>query len=384
MRYMTGLLVLLCFALPATAGPRVLFVGNSYTFANSDYLAKGFAEIVQADLGDDAEVATVAKGGYTLSGHLADASVPGQAIHDLLVAEGSQWDVVVFQEQSVIPAYHDSVAQEWYNSLAAAKELAALAVAAGATPVFLMTWGRREGLAQDPETLPDYLTMQGLLEGGYQKFVDYAGNGAILIPAGLAWKAIYDDAVAKGEDPLAQEHLFWRLYTGDGSHPSLEGSALAALVSAATLVDVAPVESSWAPEGIAVDDLVSLRLAAHVARFGAPPTPPVEPPLEHVEVVEAVADEPNMPDVVAAEVVADSYEVRQELPEVVDPDTGTLAEVNPPADVVVATPDSAAGGNGGCQVGGCGSHTAGLLGLALVLLLAVPLLRRTRGVIDPR
>ena len=41
------------------------------------------------------------------------------------------------------------------------------AAATGAQTMFLMTWGRRDGDADNPDLYGDYVTMQGLLADGF-------------------------------------------------------------------------------------------------------------------------------------------------------------------------------------------------------------------------
>ena len=263
----------------AAAEHRTLFVGNSYTFANNNLVADGFLQLLVETSEVEPEVEVVAKGGYSLAGHLADAGQEGEKLHELLALEGAVWNVVVLQEQSVIPAYHEAVAFEWYDSLAASAGLDGLAEAAGADTVFLMTWGRRDGLSQDAEMLPDYPTMQALLAGGYEKYQAYTSTPerpTLIAPAGLAWQVIWDDAVTAGEDPLDPDGLFWNLYTSDGSHPSVLGSYLAALVVFATVTGTDPAETLWQPDSVTSEEALTLRSVAQRVVLGEPVQPTVE------------------------------------------------------------------------------------------------------------
>ncbi len=258
------------------AGPGALFVGNSYSFANDGVLADGFGALMAETTGETPEVQMVAKGGYTFSGHLADAGTPGEKLHDRLGSGASSWTVVVLQEQSQIPGFHEALVQDWFDSLSAAQGLDDLAEAAGAETLFLMTWGRREGDPANPELFPDFLAMQALLAGGYEKYALLTSTPerpVRLAPAGLAWQLVWEDAVAAGEDPLSPDSLFWRLYSPDGSHPSLLGSYLATLVVFAAATGSDPSATAWVPEGVATDDAESLRDVARRTVLGEPSAP---------------------------------------------------------------------------------------------------------------
>ncbi len=266
-------------ASPVAAEPRTLFVGNSYSFANNDLLATGFAALVAETTGGQPTVDMVAKGGYTFTGHLADAGQEGEQLHQFLAADGAKWDTVVLQEQSVIPAYHEAIATGWYESLEAAQGLDGLIKKTGANTLFLMTWGRREGLAEDAQMLPDYPTMQALLAGGYQKYALLTSTPerpVRVAPVGLAWQTIWDDAVAAGNDPLDPDGLFWRLYTGDGSHPSVRGSYLASLVVFATVTGTDPESTHWRPDPVTEGEAAILRHAARRAVLGEDVVPIIE------------------------------------------------------------------------------------------------------------
>jgi len=72
---------------------RILFVGNSYTFSND--MPEMFAELMRAN-GRNVEVASSARGGWTLAHHAASEQTLG-------MLTSKDWDYVILQEQSVIP-----------------------------------------------------------------------------------------------------------------------------------------------------------------------------------------------------------------------------------------------------------------------------------------
>ena len=196
----------------ARPGPmRVLFVGNSLTFSHD--LPQVFAELARAS-GHSVEVDMAAQGGQTLAGHAAS---PGT----LQKLTGQRWDFVVLQEQSRIPAM---TAQRDEQMIPAARLLDKKAAESGAETVLFLTWAGRDGLPS--AGLEDYVAMQSAIEAGY---MEVAGEiGAMVAPVGVAWQW------------ALEEHPELGLWQRDGSHPSPEGTYLAACVFYATLLGESP------------------------------------------------------------------------------------------------------------------------------------------------
>ncbi len=230
----------------------LLFIGNSYTFYNElNGMVDALLEEGAAAEGDpawaDVETTRLAGGGYTFEMHVDKVGVD-PAWTDALTG-GTAWRYGILQEQSQIPGFYgeDPI---WESSAAAAVQLDDWLEAGGAGTFLLMTWGRRDGDSQNTWLYPDFPTMQAELTEGYTMYRDRLSTEARpvwIIPAGPAFAAIYDEALAAGEIP--QQGLFGRLYDGDGSHPSLIGSYLIACVSYAALTGHDPVGLS-APQGL--------------------------------------------------------------------------------------------------------------------------------------
>jgi hypothetical protein len=215
-----GVSVLLVLAYLATAGcnapgsgpcTRVLFIGNSYTYVND--LPDMFARLARAG-GQRVEVGMVAPGGWTLADHAGSSDTLDRI-------KSSKWDFVVLQEQSQIPSIEQFRTQEMYP---AARSLVSQIEAAGAKPIFFLTWAHRDGWPENG--LPDYESMQFQIDQGY---LDIGKElGVPVAPAGYAW------LVARRQDP---QLVLWQ---DDGSHPAKPGTYLAACVFYATIFQKNP------------------------------------------------------------------------------------------------------------------------------------------------
>jgi hypothetical protein len=189
----------------------VLFIGNSYTEVND--LPSLFTQL--ADSGGHPVVAgNLTPGGSTLLQHSQD--------HVTLDRIKSQkWDEVILQDHSFMPALTKERERELNPGV---RVLAAAIRENGSQLMLYLTWGRQKGLPE--QGFPDYDSMQAQLTEGY---MEIAREQKIPVaPVGEAWKA------ALGHDKNAD------LWGPDGSHPSLEGSYLAACVFYAAIFGQTP------------------------------------------------------------------------------------------------------------------------------------------------
>jgi len=181
----------------------VLFIGNSYTAYNN--LPQMVADLATS-LGDHVNKDSNTPGGATFEAHSYNTT-------NYTKIHSENWDYVVLQAQSQEPSFPDN--QVNTNTLPYAEELADSVYANNfcTDVMFYMTWGRENG---DPQWQPisTYDGMQQRLRDAYMRFADSV-QGSVS-PVGMAWKHVRDNY------PAIQ------LYAGDGSHPSLEGSYLAA------------------------------------------------------------------------------------------------------------------------------------------------------------
>lgn len=195
---------------------RILFIGNSYTFVND--LPGMFAQLAGSG-GHRVETGMAAEGGWTLAQHAGSS-----ATLDKLAA--SQWDDVILQEQSEIPSIEQSRATQMYP---AARQLVQKIRGAGATPIFFLTWAHRGGWPENG--LPSYESMQGQINTGYLSIAQELA--APVAPVGAAWwTAVWQNSSLD-------------LWQADGSHPTVQGTYLAACVFYAVVFRQSPEGLSY-------------------------------------------------------------------------------------------------------------------------------------------
>jgi hypothetical protein len=214
---------------------RVLFIGNSYTYVND--LPTTFATLAGSG-GESVETGMLAEGGATLADDAAAS--------DTATTLASQhWNAVVLQEQSEIPSIEQFRQTEMYP---AARQLVGMVRAAGAQPVFFLTWAHRDGWPEDG--LPNYASMQSAIDDGYLTIA--REQSAAIAPVGYAWWTMLT------QDPGAG------LWLDDGSHPTMEGTYLAACVFYATIFKLSPVGLPY-DAGLPSDEAATLQeIAANV------------------------------------------------------------------------------------------------------------------------
>lgn len=175
---------------------KILMLGNSYTYFND--LPGVIAEMTGW------QVDSNTRGGARLVQQLDPADPLGAKTLELLKAH---WDYVVLQEYSNGPVVAKA---EFLDS---AKKLGELIRKQGGTSVFYATWAYAEGGAPLKNMNMEYGRMCELLEEAYGAAA--AAENGVLAKVGRAFAERPDRA---------------SLYDPDGSHPSKEGTALAAEV----------------------------------------------------------------------------------------------------------------------------------------------------------
>lgn len=178
-----SLIVALLFAIPALSATRVLFIGNSLTYAND--LPSLVAKLGKAEK-HDLVTKTLAFPNYSLEDHLNDRRT--------LTALSERWDFIVLQQ--------GPSAMEESRTLLLRDVKRIAEKARGAKLVLFMVWPSRARIGDFARVDESYALAAESV-------------GGILAPAGREWRASKDlDA----------------LYGPDGFHPSARGSAVAAEV----------------------------------------------------------------------------------------------------------------------------------------------------------
>ena len=215
----------LLFCLPVTLLPvtllpaapvRVLFIGNSYTYYHS--MPRMVEELAQA-AGQEVETRAFTRGGSTL--------LELELHAELRTLLNEKWDYIVLQE-------HSSFGLSSWNGeltindpsyfLQGARLLALRTKASGAKVILYATWARKN----HPEFQP-------YLDYGYHAAArELAAISPVTVaPVGRAWAAIRDLQAREQQSREPQPAI--ELFDPDGSHPSVNGSYLAACVIMRTI-----------------------------------------------------------------------------------------------------------------------------------------------------
>jgi hypothetical protein len=222
---------------PDDESPGVLFIGNSLVRDNS--LAGTFGQVAVSG---------------SLTFRTGDASKPGVALIDYFFDEGTAlaaiaggtWNYVVLSQGPTWPGLCGDTLS------LATSQFSDRIRAAGAQPVLLMPWAR----TTDMQYLDGVRTAYSAAA---------AGAGALLVPAGDAWR------IALRDDPALV------LYDADGYHPAELGTFLTALVIYERITgrdarDLPPA-AAVADRNLAVEEATVrlLQNAAHEANAGIVP-----------------------------------------------------------------------------------------------------------------
>jgi hypothetical protein len=223
---------------------KVLFIGNSYTSRNS---LPGLASQFASAMGRDMVYDSYTPAGYRFLDHKDDPVTLARIV-------STDWDFVVLQNQSQVPGWRpaDVIA----HSLPNAQELVDFILSnhVETTVIYFQTWGRKDGDAQNCGYYPLVCTFDGHTQALIEGYEIYATNtGGEIAPVGAAWKSVVDDSGA----PFSADDL----WSGDGSHPALHGSYLAAAVLYGKIFSSSPLGSTYTA-GLSSTDATYLQLQA--------------------------------------------------------------------------------------------------------------------------
>ncbi|MCF0206597.1 MAG: T9SS type A sorting domain-containing protein [Bacteroidales bacterium] len=186
----------------------VLFIGNSYTYYNGG--VEVMLSNIASSMGETVEVEAYTSGGAKFSDFCNYAETYSRI-------SSRSWDYIVLQEQSQLPSFPPSQVEA--ECLPYAKILcdSIRALSPCSEILFFMTWGRQNGDPINCQYYAPLCTYEGMQQRLRESYVEMAfENNALVVPVGMAWKEIRDNYPAIN------------LYQSDESHPSVEGTYLAA------------------------------------------------------------------------------------------------------------------------------------------------------------
>jgi hypothetical protein len=187
---------------PAEAPPRVLFIGNSLTYAND---LPAMMKVVAQRAGVPVpETEMVAFPDFALEDHWAEGTSRRRLAEE-------RWDFVVMQQGPSSLPENQVHLRTWTEQFAPSIRNA------GAEPVLYMVWPSRSRDSAFPAVLESYRNAAAAVHG-------------IFAPAGEAWRS------ALAEDPATP------LYFKDGFHPLPSGTYLAAVVILARIHSFDPLD----------------------------------------------------------------------------------------------------------------------------------------------
>ena len=238
-----GIVILCSFTLFGQQTKRVLFLGNSYTYANN--MPQLLADIANST-GKTLIFDIHAPGGYYIAQHLTNTTSLAK------IASGN-WDHVVLQDQSMALAYPST----YLNFIPYSVKIDSVIKAhnACAQTVFYSTWGRKNGdayVCTPPECPVDtvitrtYYEMDSTITSHYKIFADSVK--ASMTPVGAAWRYI------------RQNYPSIELFEPDESHPSLAGSYAAACSFYTTIFRSDPTLVTF-NSGLSPTDAANIRYA---------------------------------------------------------------------------------------------------------------------------
>ena len=219
----------------------VLFLGNSYTAVNNLPL---LIDSIVTSGGDTMAWDVNAPGGYTLQMHSVDATT-------LSKINQHPWDYVVLQEQSQLPSFDPSSVDSTTIPYALRLDSLIRANDSCTQVVFYETWGRKYGDASNCAVYPPVCTYDGMQQRLLESYKLMADTcHAIVAPVGEAFRtSIAFDSTTE-------------LYQADLSHPSLNGSFLAASVFYNVFFHRSALGNSYDP-GVTQQPAVMFHLFAH-------------------------------------------------------------------------------------------------------------------------
>lgn len=235
MKKLSLLLIVLFFLASVSHAEKrkILFLGNSYTYVND--LPNTLKQLALS-LGDTLEIDSYCPGGASLQSLYNDANT-------LAKIQIVGWDYVVLQAQSQEPSF--SPAQVQTDTYPFAKKLDSLIHISNpcAETIFYMTWGRKNGDAANCAAYPPICTYEGMQQRLRESYLEMSNtNHATCSPVGVAWRTF------RTLFPAVE------LYNPDESHPSVNGTYLAACTFYSSIYHKTSVGASYVLGGVLAAD----------------------------------------------------------------------------------------------------------------------------------
>lgn len=201
--------------------PKILFVGNSYTFYNN--FTTMFVNIIDAE-NRKSDVYELSQLYYTLQRFADPEDRTGMKLDKAL--DAIKWDIVIFQEDTSM-ALSSAAEEKMYPY---ARILDEKVKSIGGQTAFLMTWAPKDGIQSG---LKKYgrEDVQSQLADSYMTIADELDS--LLIPVGIGFMR------------CADEYPEIELWDADGVHPSLAGTYLAACTTYALLYQESPENCTY-------------------------------------------------------------------------------------------------------------------------------------------
>jgi len=226
---------------------RVLFIGNSYIYTNN---LPQMVSNCATSTNDQLIYNSSAPGGHTFEQHSTNTST-------LEKIQIGDWDFVVLQEQSQLPSFPEAqVAQSVYPFAHFLDSTIEIHNPCAKT-LFYMTWGRKNGDAQNCPNWPPVCTYEGmdsLLNLRYMTMAEQ--NNAEVAPVGALWRH------------LREQNPEIDLYNSDLSHPSVAGTYAAACAFYVSIFRKDPTLITW-NSTLSATDAAIIRNAAKFVVFDA-------------------------------------------------------------------------------------------------------------------
>ena len=236
-------LILIQLTLAQGENKRVLFIGNSYTDVNN---LPQLIQLAAESTGDCIDYRSNTPGGCTFQEHCSNQSME-------LIRQGG-WDIVVLQEQSQLPSFPLSQVQNECFPYAQQLVDSIYAINPDGEAMFYMTWGRENGDPINANVFPPLATYEGMDSLLYERYMYMARTfDASVCPVGRVWRYL-------------RANTDIRLYSGDGSHPSLQGSYAAACAFYSLIFRRSPLSITYNP-GIEEREAQTIRNAVQTVVF---------------------------------------------------------------------------------------------------------------------